>query len=109
MRPLAARPLGPCAFALAMLFAFAAPAAAQDTGDAPEGPAPFVWTDPESGCRYLVAPGAGLTPRLRADGLPDCPDARRWLSEGFERTLREGGEEIGRALQDLGRRLEETR
>ena len=30
-------------------------------------------TDPETGCVYFLF-GSTLTPRLRRDGLPDCPD-----------------------------------
>ena len=37
---------------------------------------PFVWRDGESGCAYLLTPAGGITPRLRRDGTPDCPDAR---------------------------------
>lgn len=81
---------------------------AAGTAGAQEGPEPFVWTDPETECRYLVAPGAGITPRLRRDGAPDCPDVARIVSEDLERSLRRGGEELGRMLQEFGRRLEET-
>ena len=72
-------------------------------------PEPFVWTDPETECAYLVLPGTGITPRLRGEGIPDCPDADVRLSESFERTLRESGEAFGRALQGLGRELEQAR
>ena len=33
-------------------------------------------TDPETGCVYFIY-GSTLTPRLRRDGLPDCPDSAR--------------------------------
>lgn len=33
-------------------------------------------TDPETGCVYFIY-GSSLTPRLRRDGLPDCPDSGR--------------------------------
>jgi hypothetical protein len=42
------------------------------------------WTDPETGCAYIIghqtrASGAtAITPRLDADGLPDCPGATAW-------------------------------
>jgi len=37
-----------------------------------------VWTDPDTGCRYIGSYVKGNylvigTPRLRADGKPDCP------------------------------------
>lgn len=42
-----------------------------------------VWTDPATGCRYLVySDGFGqnrvgsLSIRFRADGTPDCPGAK---------------------------------
>ncbi len=89
----------------ALVFVAAIPASAQrDTAVEP-----FIWTDPDTQCAYLVAPGAGLTPRLRREGVPDCPDADVQLSESFERTLRQGGEALGRALQDLGREMERER
>jgi len=87
----------------AALFAASTAALAQDE------PEPFVWTDPDTECAYLVLPGTGITPRLRAEGLPDCPDADVRLSESFERTLRESGEAFGRALQGLGQELERAR
>lgn len=93
----------PTLAALALLVAASAAAQAQDE------PEPFIWSDPDTGCAYLVAPGTGITPRLRAEGVPDCPEADLRLSESFERTLRESGEALGRALQDLGRELERTR
>jgi hypothetical protein len=34
------------------------------------------WTDPDTGCAYLIARqyrSTAITPRLDADGLPDCP------------------------------------
>lgn len=42
---------------------------------------PEIWTDPDSGCRYVlfrndVGGSTGLlalAPKLRADGRPDCP------------------------------------
>jgi hypothetical protein len=36
-------------------------------------PAPSSWQDPETGCAYLLTAQGGITPRLRRDGLPDCP------------------------------------
>ena len=36
----------------------------------------FIWADPDTGCKYLVFSSykkGGITPRLRADGEPDCP------------------------------------
>lgn len=40
------------------------------------------WTDPETGCRYLLISEdypnlsrAAITPRLRVDGTPDCSTA----------------------------------
>ncbi|WP_372422154.1 hypothetical protein [Salinarimonas chemoclinalis] len=95
------RLLTPFALALAATLGAAAPSLAQD---APRDP--FVWSDPDTGCTYLVAPGTGLTPRLRAEGVPDCPDADVRVGESFERTLREGGEALGGALRSLGDRLE---
>ncbi|MGP9819099.1 hypothetical protein ACTZWW_03700 [Salinarimonas sp. NSM] len=97
------RPLTLFAIPFALLLA-AAPATAQDSPDAARDP--FVWSDPDTGCAYLVAPGTGITPRLRAEGIPDCPDADVRLGESFERTLREGGEALGGALRSLGDRLE---
>ncbi|WP_349368129.1 hypothetical protein [Salinarimonas sp.] len=90
---------------LAVLALLAAMAAAQAQDDTE----PFIWSDPDTGCAYLVAPGTGITPRLRPEGVPDCPDADVRLSESFERTLRESGEAFGRALQELGRDLEGAR
>lgn len=90
---------------LAALALLAAATAAQ----AQDEPEPFIWTDPDTECSYLVVPGTGITPRLRAEGVPDCPDADVRLSESFERTLRESGEAFGRALQELGRELERVR
>jgi hypothetical protein len=90
--------------ALAASLAVSSPAQAQDASAEP-----FVWTDPDTECSYLVAPGTGITPRLRREGLPDCPEADVRLSETFERTLRESGEAFGRALQELGRDLERAR
>ena len=37
---------------------------------------PVVWRDDESGCAYFLTPSGGITPRLRRDGTPDCPNAR---------------------------------
>ena len=35
---------------------------------------PVVWRD-DTGCAYLLTPQGGISPRLKRDGLPDCPDA----------------------------------
>lgn len=101
--------IGPTRLVLAALALLAALATAQAQGDTTMDAEPFVWSDPDTGCAYLVAPGTGITPRLRAEGVPDCPEADVRLSESFERTLRESGEAFGRALQELGRELERAR
>lgn len=94
--------------ALALAVSAAGAALAQD-GAGEDLADPFVWSDPTSGCSYLVVPGTGITPRLRADGLADCPESRSSMGDDLERTLRRSGEELGGALQDLGRRLQEQR
>ncbi|GGK49977.1 hypothetical protein [Salinarimonas ramus] len=90
--------------AAALLALSSSPALAQQTEADP-----FIWTDPDTGCAYLVAPGTGITPRLRAEGVPDCPESDIRLSESFERTLRESSRALGDAFEELGRRLEEGR
>lgn len=40
------------------------------------GSSMWTWLDPDTGCVYLVydeARRAGMSPRLRPDGRPDCP------------------------------------
>ncbi|SAL43528.1 hypothetical protein AWB64_04623 [Caballeronia sordidicola] len=34
-------------------------------------------TDHETGCRYLIAEGQGITPLLKANGAPDCSAPKR--------------------------------
>jgi hypothetical protein len=34
-------------------------------------------TDHETGCRYLVAEGQGITPLLKSNGTPDCGAPKR--------------------------------
>lgn len=34
-------------------------------------------TDHETGCRYLIAGGQGITPLLKSDGTPDCNAPKR--------------------------------
>lgn len=36
-----------------------------------------VVTDRETGCKYLLADGRGITPLLKANGVPDCSGPRR--------------------------------
>lgn len=53
----------------------------ESTGPIPAYPKPSqvtVYTDRETGCRYLIAKRfseIAITPKLRADGKPDCPGA----------------------------------
>ena len=73
---------------------------------------PVVWRDPDTGCGYFLTPQGGISPRLRRDGLPDCPDASagarlmedtaRGLSQGFDALRREADRWRGR-LQDQPR------
>jgi hypothetical protein len=42
---------------------------------------PLTWRDPETGCSYVVSE-RGVTPRLRRDGLPDCPGSREPATTG---------------------------
>ena len=39
-----------------------------------QDPSPTPWRHPSTGCVYLLI-NNGITPRLRRDGTPDCPDA----------------------------------
>jgi hypothetical protein len=34
-------------------------------------------TDHETGCRYLIAEGQGITPLLKSNGAPDCDGPKR--------------------------------
>lgn len=34
-------------------------------------------TDHETGCRYLIAEGQGITPLLKSNGTPDCNAPKR--------------------------------
>ena len=34
--------------------------------------APVVWTDPDTGCQYLLASNGAASPRLGATGRPIC-------------------------------------
>jgi hypothetical protein len=36
-----------------------------------------VETDHETGCRYLIAEGQGITPLLKSNGTPDCNAPKR--------------------------------
>jgi Family of unknown function (DUF6440) len=36
-----------------------------------------VETDHETGCRYLIAEGQGITPLLKSNGAPDCDAPKR--------------------------------
>ena len=59
---------------------------------------PVVWRDDESGCAYFLTPSGGITPRLRRDGTPDCPNAREPGSALVDNAVR--------GLDDLRRELD---
>lgn len=42
---------------------------------------PNTWTDPGTGCRYLVSP-VGISIRFTREGFPDCPGRRQAGVEG---------------------------
>ena len=70
-----------------------------------QDPSPAPWRDPSTGCVYLLI-NNGITPRLRRDGTPDCPDAPE------AETVTSPGVTQGRPLvdeqlvRDLGRSVE---
>jgi hypothetical protein len=55
---------------------------------------PVVWRDDESGCAYFLTRSGGITPRLRRDGTPDCPNARG-LERGLDNLRREMNNRFG--------------
>jgi hypothetical protein len=64
---------------------------------------PYVWRDDQSGCAYLLTQAGGITPRLRHDGTPDCPDAREpgtALVDNAVRGLRRGLDDLRRELDN---------
>jgi hypothetical protein len=65
---------------------------------------PSVWRDSETGCAYLVTPQGGVSPRLRRDGAPDCPDA-----SASSRLVDETARGISRGLETLQREMERLR
>jgi len=77
-------------------------------------PAPSSWQDPETGCAYLLTVQGGITPRLRRDGLPDCPraspaprqdgEATRDDVRDLTRTIGTLALEIDRLRRELSRR-----
>lgn len=67
-----------------------------------ESPTP--WRDSDTGCAYLLTPQGGVSPRLRRDGVPDCPDAST-ASRRVDDTVRG----ISRGLEALQRELERLR
>lgn len=45
------------------------------------------WTDSSTGCVYYVTIGAykgGISPKLRSDGTPECPNAPRLNPDGTQ-------------------------
>jgi hypothetical protein len=91
------------AFVLATL-CVAAPALALDQ--------PVVWRD-DTGCAYLLTPQGGISPRLKRDGLPDCPDAATGppltsapiISDNAVREMQRGLDTLRREVERLGDRL----
>lgn len=73
---------------------------------------PVAWTDPETGCQYLLN-GGGITPKLKRNGLPDCPDARREqepLFSGSRQPVTQSDiREVVRAIEGVGRKMDELR
>jgi hypothetical protein len=64
---------------------------------------PYIWRDQESGCAYILTQAGGITPRLRRDGAPDCPDAREpgtALVDNAVRGLRRGLDDLRRELDN---------
>jgi hypothetical protein len=84
------------AVASACLWAFCAPALSLEP--------PVVWREPETGCAYLLTPQGGVSPRLRRDGLPDCPDA-----SASSRLVDDAARGISRGLDTLQREVERLR
>jgi hypothetical protein len=74
---------------------------------------PVVWRDPDTSCAYWLTPGGGITPRLRRDGSPDCPDAGNTSSPPRvgsplirDETARELAQGVERGLDALKREVE---
>lgn len=68
---------------------------------------PSIWRDPETGCAYLLTPQGGVAPRLRRDGVVDCPDASassRFVDDAM-RGLSQGLDTLQRELKDLRERF----
>jgi len=63
---------------------------------------PVVWRDDKSGCAYYLIPSGGITPRLRRDGTPDCPNAREPGSALVDNAVRG----LGRGLDNLRREMD---
>ncbi len=63
---------------------------------------PYIWRDDESGCAYFLTPSGGITPRLRRDGTPDCPNAREPGSALVDNAVRG----LGRSLDNLRREMD---
>lgn len=73
---------------------------------------PVAWTDPETGCQYLLN-GDGITPKLKRNGLPDCPDARREQEPSFsvsrQPVTQADIKEVVRTIEGVGRKMDELR
>jgi hypothetical protein len=80
----------------ACLWMFCAPALALEP--------PVVWREPDTGCAYLLTPQGGISPRLRRDGTPDCPDA-----SASSRLVDDAARGISRGLDTLQREVERLR
>jgi hypothetical protein len=92
----------PAAAAGALLLLTAFPAAALDE--------PVVWRDSDTGCAYYLTPQGGVSPRLRRDGLPDCPDAGAGsrLVEDTARGVSQGLDALRREAERLRDRLRDS-
>lgn len=73
---------------------------------------PVVWRD-DTGCAYLLTPQGGISPRLKRDGVPDCPDATPGppltsapiISDNAVREMQRGLDTLRREVERLGDRL----
>ncbi|WP_460451231.1 hypothetical protein [Alsobacter sp. SYSU BS001988] len=73
---------------------------------------PVTWRD-ETGCAYLLTPQGGITPKLRRDSLPDCPESAPRppitsapiISDDAVRDVQRGVDALRREIERLGDRF----